>query len=356
MDDESLRRQSRSLHGHGPLDLAGELEETARWCRERAVSADVYGQGSFLQSFEAQVAQMLGFEAARLLPSGTMAQQIAARVHCERSGCRSFAMHPTCHLELHEERGYGRLHGLHAQLLGPRGAPLLAEHLTAVRERIAALIVELPAREIGGQLPSFEQLSALKEAAAARGIPLHLDGARLWECGAAYDRPLSEITAGFSTAYVSFYKGIGALPGCMLLGSRSFVDEAALWQRRCGGNLFTLTQSAASAARQLSARLDRMPALLEGARRLARELREIPGVTVLPEEPQVNLFHVLLATPPERALAARRRVAEERGIWAFGGLRESGLPNTSRFEIYVGEATLSVPIPEIRAAMAALLE
>ena len=94
----------------------------AAWCDANQVSFDAYGEGALVQDFEAQVAERLGAEAARFMPSGTMAQQIALRVWCERAGKRHFGMHPTSHVELHEQRGYARLHGLEATLAAARGA------------------------------------------------------------------------------------------------------------------------------------------------------------------------------------------------------------------------------------------
>ena len=147
------------------------------------------------------------------MPSGTMAQQIAARIWSERSGRRLIGMHPTCHLELHEERGYSRLHDLQATLIGPADRPMSASDLASVAEPLAAVIVELPTRENGGRLPPWDDLVELCATARDRGTAVHLDGARLWEAAAGYDRPLPDITELFDSTYVSFYKGIGALPG-----------------------------------------------------------------------------------------------------------------------------------------------
>jgi threonine aldolase len=352
--DEALRLASIPLPGHGHPDPAAELEAAAAWCRQHGVRPDVYGKGELIETFEAKVAQLLGFEAARFLPSGTMAQQIAMRVWCERQGRRHFGMHPTSHLELHEERGYRQLHGLDATLVGPRHSPLLAEHLAAVVEPLGALLVELPIREAGGQLPSWDELEALKAATAERGLPLHLDGARLWECAPAYGRSLAEITRGFSSCYVSFYKGIGALSGCMLLGDRDFLAEATVWQRRHGGNLFSLLPNVVTAAMRLDERLARMPLYLAWARALADALRDLPGLRLVPDPPHVNMFHVLLELTPQDALAARSRVAREHGLWLFGGARESSVPGTSRLELYVGDSALSLEPARVRAAFEAL--
>ena len=104
-----------------------------------------------------------------------------------------------------------------AAAIGPGG--------TAEKTGLASLLIELPAREIGGQLPTWEELVELSELCRNQSIRLHLDGARVWQAAPAYGRSLFEIAALFDSVYVSFYKDVGALPGAMLLGSRDFIDE-----------------------------------------------------------------------------------------------------------------------------------
>src|SRR5215211_3150991 len=175
---------------------------------------DRYGTGERVERLEARVADLLGQEAAVFMPSGTMAQQIALRIWSERKRCATVAFHPTCHLELHEERGYERLHGLHARLVGDPNRLIAFADLEAIREPLAALLLELPQREIGGLLPEWDELVAQGTWARERDIALHLDGARLWEAGPFYGREYAELAGLFDSVYVSFYKGLGGLAGC----------------------------------------------------------------------------------------------------------------------------------------------
>src|SRR5215210_142550 len=93
--------------------------EMFRALAERAgPEGDVYGGGESVNRLEARVAELLGKEAAAVFPSGTMAQQVALRIWCERSGSWTVGFHPQCHLDVHEERGYAHLHGLHARPIG----------------------------------------------------------------------------------------------------------------------------------------------------------------------------------------------------------------------------------------------
>ncbi len=351
-----LRRSSRPVSGGVREPDAAELERVAVWCRENDVEADSYGEGDRLQEFEARVAGMLGHEAALFMPSGTMAQQISARIHADRRASNVIGMHPTCHLELHEERGYNRLHGLSAVFVGEEQRPMSAADLAAVPEQLAALIVELPTRENGGQLPPWEDLIELTASARDRGMAVHLDGARVWEAAAGYGRPLVDVCELFDSVYVSFYKGIGALPGSMLIGSTDFIDEAGRWKRRHGGNLYTSMANWASAAMRLDDQMAMMPTFRDRARELAAAMAELDHLVINPDPPQVNMFHVFLRGHCESLLAARDRVARDHGIWLFGGLKPTDVPNVHRFELTVRDAALDIDLEEIVAAHRALFD
>src|SRR4051794_17947308 len=207
--------------------------------------------------------------AAVYLPSGIMAQQAVLRVHADRRGRRTVVFHPQSHLDVHEGRALERLQGLVGRPAGDRDRLLLRADLDAVAEPPAALVVELPQRDLGGQLPPWEDLVAQAGWARDRGAAAHLDGARLWEASAGYARPPADIAGLFDTAYVSFYKGIGSLAGCCLAGPADVVAEVREWRRRMGGTLFGLWPGAASALSCLRRRLPLMPAYLQRAREIA---------------------------------------------------------------------------------------
>jgi len=353
-----LRMSKRRLHGPAGAEREpdwSELERVASYCAANEIEADAYGDGEHLQAFEARVAAMLGYPAGRFMPSGTMVQPIAVRIWSDRAGVNLVGMHPTCHLELHEERGYSRLHNLHAAMVGEPARPMTAQDLANAPEPMSALIVELPTRENGGQLAPWDDLVELCDSARERGIATHLDGARLWEAAAGYDRPLTEICALFDSAYVSFYKGIGALPGSMLVGDTDFITEAALWQRRQGGNLFTSMANWLSADMRLDQQIAKMPTWRDRATVLAAALVEIDGVTINPSIPQVNMFHVLVAGDEEALLLARDHVADRHDLWLFGGLASTDVPGTYKFEFTVGDAASEVTLDEIVAAFTTLV-
>ena len=343
----AVREAERFLNAwHGGPGPRGSLLEVAE-----ATAADErwdrYGSGERIERLERRVSQLLGKEEAVFMPSGTMAQPIALRIWCDRRGIRTVAFHPTCHLELHEEKGYERLHGLHGKLVGDPNRLITLDDLEALREPVAALLLELPQREIGGLLPSWDDLGAQVEWARQRGIALHMDGARLWEAQPFYDRPHAEIAALFDSVYVSFYKGLGGIAGAALAGEAAFVDEARVWQRRQGGNLVTLHPFVVAAELALDERLERLPVHAAHARALAAALSEVEGIEIVPDPPQTPLFHVLLRGDRERLVDAALSVAEERKVFLFGDPSSTTSPSWQRHEVMVGEVTLALEPTEV---------
>jgi threonine aldolase len=283
-----------------------------------------------------------------------MAQLAALRIWTEAAALPRFGMHPTSHLALHEEEAYSALLGLHGVPIGDRLRPLLASDLAACPQPLACLLVELPIREAGGQLPTWEALQALKAEAHTRRVPLHMDGARLWECGPFYGRPYAEIAEGFDSVYVSMYKGIGGLAGAVLAGADDFIAQARRWRRRMGGTLVHLSPMVASAAMRLDARLALMPALVACAGRLAAALKEGPGLRVNPSAPPTNMFHLHFDAPAEAVLTLRDRVAVETGCWLFDRARAAEVPGWSLTELTIGDRMLGADLGRVSAAFARL--
>jgi threonine aldolase len=334
-----------------PRQVLAELAEAT----DPELEADRYGQGELIARFENEIAALLGKEAAVFMPSGTMCQQIALRIWAERKGTHNVAFHPTCHLEIHEQKGYQRLHGLHGILVGSPDALLTLADLKAIAEPIGALLLELPQRELGGQLPDWEALNEIIAWARERNIPTHLDGARLWECRPFYGREYAEIAQLFDSVYVSFYKILGGIAGSALAGPADLIAEARTWQRRHGGNLIHLYPFVLSAQKGLRERLGRMEAYHAKAKEIAALLTPFPEIEIVPNPPHTNMMHLFIRGEREKLEAAALNVARKTGIWLFYGLAPTLLPGFSRFELTVGEATLDLSGQDIAAAFRMML-
>jgi threonine aldolase len=316
---------------------------------------DTYGDGGVVAELERYVAELLGKPAAVFLPSGTMAQGATLRVHADRRSSRTVLWHPACHLEQHEGQAHARLHGLLGRPVGARHRLIELADLTSVAEPIAALLLELPQRDLGGRLPSWDELTRQLDWARNRGAAVHLDGARLWEASAGYQRQPAEVAALFDTVYVSFYKGIGALPGCCVAGPADDVAEVREWRRRLGGTLHGLWPAAASALSLLPERLAELPARLAHARAIAAAVAELPDVSVVPDPPQTPMMHLLFRCPAERFAENARRLAEQDGIWTWPEASPTDDPDVVRCELTVGRATCQLSPERVSEILSALL-
>jgi threonine aldolase len=331
--------------------------ETFRALAERAGSRmDVYGGGDSVKRLESRVAGLLGKEAAVLFPSGTMAQPIALRIWCDRSGGSTVGFHPQCHLDVHEERGYEHLHGLHARPIGDRDRLITRADLDAVGEPLGALLLELPQRDLGGQLPTWRDLRAQTTWARRRGVFLHLDGARLWQCGPFYRRPLREIAALFDTVYVSLYKDLGGLGGCVLAGPEDVIAEARVWRIRHGGRLSTYEPMALSAEQGLDELLPRMPSFVRKAREIGAALARIDGIDVVPDPPQAAMFHLHARGDLEPLEDALFEIAKETRTLIAGYFAPTAVTRVQKTEIGIGSSSLEVSTPEIADLYAELVK
>jgi threonine aldolase len=234
----AARRCETTVSGQPAASPAGTFADLARACAELGIDEwDTYGAGGAVTRLEDDLKERFGVEAAAFFPSGVMAQQAALRVHCDRAGSRRVAMPDLSHLLVHEEDGPRILHELEISFLTRGFGVPTAAHLAAVPGRLGAVLVELPLRDAGCLLPTWDQLTELAAACRERGVALHVDGARIWEAQQWFDHSLAEIAAQADSMYVSFYKGLGGLSGAALLGSTDFVEEARLWRRRLGGTV-----------------------------------------------------------------------------------------------------------------------
>lgn len=350
-----MDKKPRPLSFHGLGNPRDVLEDLAAWTPPDW-QHDRYGGGALLSDFEAEIAQLFGKEAAVFMPSGTMCQQIALRIWCDRQGNNHVAFHPTAHLEMHEQKAYQHVHGLRATLVGDPARLMTLDDLKKVELPLAALLIELPQREIGGLLPSWDELQTFVAWAREHDVKLHLDGARLWECEPFYGLDYAEMAAPFDTVYVSMYKTLGGLAGAILMGPEDVIKEAKVWRRRHGGELVTMSPLIISARKAFAQRLDKIPAYVAKAQEIAAALSHIPQMQLQPAIPPTNMCHVYLNGDKEALQKAAEAVREERGISLFGGIWEGAVSGRLMFEMVIGDAGLELDASEVASAFELLFE
>ncbi len=344
---------ARWLTGHAPSTPERELRGLADFLAATQDSAagevarwDRYGEHGPVAALEARLAELLGKPAVAMFPSGVMAQQSMVRVWCDAAGSRRVAIPALSHLLRSEADGPRLLHGFDFALLtdGPR-VPLAAD-LAGIPGRLGAALLELPLRDAGFFLPSWDELVAFSEACRARDVPLHLDGARLWESAPHLGHSPDAVADLADSVYVSFYKGLGGFAGAAVAGPEEQVAEARTWRTRMGGTLFSLMPYAVAALRGLDTELPRMAEYHECAVALAERL-EARGIRVSPSPPQSNSFRIHVERGAED-LDERRVTAMEREHLALTPRwTASDVPGWSWTEIVVGPATTQWSVDEI---------
>jgi threonine aldolase len=246
-----------------------------------------------------RVAALLGFEAAVFLPSGTMCNAIAFRLHI-RPGGDEVILHRTAHPLMFEAGGPASISGaVIAPVDGEHGMFDAATVRAAVRRfadryspRSRLVSIEQTTNIAGGRVWPLEPIREILEVARAEGLRAHLDGARLMNAVVASGVPAADWARGFDTAWIDFTKGLGAPVGAVLAGSRELIDEAWRYKQMWGGAMRQAGIIAAGALFALEHHVERLAEDHENARMLATGLASVPGVEVDPPDTNIVVFRV----------------------------------------------------------------
>ncbi|MFD9047035.1 threonine aldolase family protein [Streptomyces zaomyceticus] len=342
--------------------VGARLRELADWAETSGrgeAPLDTYGDG-LVEELERRAAEELGLPAAVFFPTGTMAQQVALRCWAGRTGSPVVALHPLAHPEVHEGGALAAVSGL--RTVHPTDAPRLptAEEVREHPEPFGTLMLELPLRDAGFVLPSWEELTEVVEAARERDAVVHFDGARLWECPTHFGRPLAAIAGLADSVYVSFYKSLGGHSGAVLAGPEDVMAEARVWRHRYGGQVFQQYPAALSALRGLDEELPRLPSYVAHARVVADAVREAlteagtGWFRIHPETPHTHQFRVWLPYDAERLTAASLALTEATGTvlfrrWFTPGA--DGPPGVAVTELTVAGPGLEWTAEDVKAAV-----
>lgn len=337
-----------------PTESIAELDRFIQRFVDQGVAV---GNQHASELLEDQLANMFGVESALWLPTGTLAQGIAARIHTDSTKNQTLLLHPSSHLILYEDDGYALAHDCKALIKGDWRETLNADDIDT---ETGCVFIELPQRHSGGKLPTWEALIDIKARCKALSIPLHMDGARLWASRPFYaNRTFAEIIEGFDSVYVSFYKDIGAIGGAALLGNATFIQQAKQWRTRLGGYSVGSWPAIYDALRCLQKSITLMPQFIGHAKVLAEAIGHLETVNVTPDLPHTNMFHILLPFPKKVAESARDKLAQQQGIWITdrfwpeppkgGTMQEPS--NTCAMEIVVGEKALDMSAKQFDQAI-----
>jgi len=258
------------------------------------VGDDVLDDDPSVHRLQVRVAELLGKEAAIFVPSGTMSNLIAVRLHCRPGD--ELICEAGCHIYNYEQSGYAQLCGVAARALEGEYGVLRPEQFHDcvrpanphyVRTRLVCL--ENTHNRGGGRIQPYSTVEAICAWARSRGLATHLDGARLWNAAVATKIGLAEWARHFDTVGVCFSKGLGAPVGSALCGPRDLIAEAVRHRKVLGGGMRQAGVLAAAALYAIDHHVDRLAEDHANARRLADGIQRIERLRLKPEQIDTNL-------------------------------------------------------------------
>jgi threonine aldolase len=262
-----------------------------------------------VNALQARVAELLGKEAALFLPTGTMCNAIAFRLHV-RPGGDEVILDRTSHPANFEAGGPAELSGAMLRELDGEGGIFSAAQLEAAirpedrhmpRSRLVS--VEQTTNIGGGRVWPLDAIRGVLSVAEREGLRAHMDGARLMNAVVASGVPAAEHAGGFDTVWIDFTKGLGCPVGAVLASSRELIEEAWRWKQLLGGAMRQAGVLAAACLYALDHHVERLAEDHENARLLAGALAELPGVELDPAAVETNI--VIAAVPDPQGLIAR---------------------------------------------------
>jgi len=274
------------------------------------VGDDVLGDDPTVVALERRTAELLGKEAACYMPSGTMTNQVALRVHTEPGD--EVLMEAFAHVYLFEAGGPAALSGVMCRLIpGQRGLFTAADVRAALRPRnvhyppTKLVCVENTHNVGGGSIWPLETVAEVEAAAREAGLRMHLDGARLWNAAAATGIPERAYASHFDSVSVCFSKGLGAPVGSALAGTRAFIERARRFRKQFGGGMRQAGVIAAGALYALEHHRSRLVEDHANAKLLAEGIAAMPGVSIDAATVQTNIVFFEVTAMPAAELANR---------------------------------------------------
>ncbi|MGD9828153.1 MAG: low specificity L-threonine aldolase [Hyphomicrobiaceae bacterium] len=294
---------------------------------EAVVGDEQSGEDPTTNALQERVADLLGKEAALLVPSGTMCNQIAMLVHC-RPGDEVIAADVT-HIFTSEAGGGSALAGVQTwPLPSEHGIFKPADLAEAIRDpakrnnpRSRLVVIEQTVNRGGGAVWPQAAIEDVAKVARKHDLVIHMDGARLLNAAVASNRPAAEITAPVDSVWLDLSKGLGCPIGGVLAGSKAFIAEAWRWKQRLGGAMRQSGIIAAAGLYALDHNVGRLAEDHANARLLAERIGALPGVRIDPPRVETNIvyFDVSSSGTTNQELCAKLRSHGVRMGTSYGG-------------------------------------
>lgn len=304
-----------------PIDLRSDTvtRPTAAMRQVMAVAEvgdDAYREDPTVIALEEYVAELFGRQAAMLTPSGLMATQTLLAAACPRG--TEVVCETDAHLAAYESGAVAILANLQTRTLtGDRGRLDAQTVRSSLRPamfpatELGAISVEETTNRGGGAIHGVSRLAALRQVADDRSVPLHVDGARIFNAIVATGAQPADYGSVATMMSFCLSKGLGAPVGSVALGDADLIEEARRWRRRLGGDMRQAGILAAAGLYALEHHVDRLVDDHANARRLAERLADAVAGCVAPDSVETNMVYVDTGATPAVTLVAQAR---ERGV------------------------------------------
>lgn len=262
---------------------------------------DVYSDDPTVNTFEKELAQMFGKQAALFTPTGSMANQIAIRLLVKPG--EELLTETNSHIVRAELGAAATFSGITTRTwLANRGLLDAAQVMEIAAPDAGPYLVSTKAIAIenthnfgGGSVQDLKQITELQKEATAHGLKLHLDGARIWNAHVAAGIALKELASSFDTLSVCFSKGLGAPVGSAIISTSERIAEARIWRKRYGGGMRQIGLLAAAAAYAVENNISRLADDHKMAREIAIACAQIDNSVINPDEVETNIVALNLA-------------------------------------------------------------
>ncbi|MGJ8529509.1 threonine aldolase family protein [Maritalea sp.] len=314
----------------------GEVLTTLAESEYAKLPSDIYGEGGACSAVVERLKSIFEAPAARFCVKGMIAQMAILRAVVEKSGNNRVAVHRLSHFDYDEAEAVEVLHPIRFLRTGGHHRPFTVDDLDELGELPAVVCVELPLRRAGYRLLPFTELQKISTWCHVHDVHFHIDGARVFGAAAAYDKSLAEISRLCDTLYCSFYKEMGNLGGCGIVGEKAVLEAADVWITRMGGDLPFQFPLAVSALEGLDKHLDQVPNYVAQARKIAALFNQLNGVSTSPVVPHTSGFQVHIKDDKPKIEAALLAMVEREKVWIAGGLYDTALDGVYGFDIEIG--------------------
>jgi threonine aldolase len=269
---------------------------------EAVVADDVYGEDPTVNRLQAMLAEMTGFEAGLLMPSGSMSNQVALATHCGRG--EEVIAPEGAHIYEYEIGALCTISGLVPRLVAaPAGLPEVSSIRAAIHRNIhqapsGLIALENSHNRAGGTVVPIKRSQEIAKLARAEKLPFHLDGARAFNAATALGVSIQELCKPFDSVSICLSKGLAAPVGSVLLGSQDFIKRAHRYRKMFGGGMRQAGMIAAAGIVALETMTSRLGEDHQRAQALAEGLLKLPGIQLDLNTVQTNMVLFRVADAP----------------------------------------------------------